>query len=106
MNNETKSFGKAIEEIKSNPDKLIMFREKWHGVLLGKLMGIVSSKRTELDNVFLFIVGDENTGDENVYAWTPSQHDMFSDDWIVQDLEEIQTKFEKLSNEKQGDTTE
>ena len=70
-----KSFGKAIEELKQQ-EGLTMYREAWHGVELGKKMGITLET---LDNVFLFVFNVN----ENRYAWTPSQHDMLSDDWVV-----------------------
>lgn len=71
-----KSFGEAIEEIKQH-DYLIMYRKAWHGVELGKKMGITFEN---IDGILIFIF----KVNENRYAWTPSQHDMMSDDWVVE----------------------
>lgn len=88
MSEETLSFGEAIELIKKDTTK-IMHRQAWHGVQLGKKMGITFRLKSDIipfDNngndyiingIFLFISGD------NTYAWTPSQHDMMSDDWVI-----------------------
>jgi hypothetical protein len=70
-----KSFGIAIEELKQH-ESLIMYREAWHGIELGKKMGITLET---LEGVLLFVFNVN----ENRYAWTPSQHDMLSDDWVV-----------------------
>lgn len=98
----TYSFGDAIEIIKNNSD-LIMYRRAWHGVQLGKNMGIrflpssvllkgatlpvsdhefVSSyiEQVDIQSIFVFISDDRN------YAWTPSQNDMMSDDWVITEV--------------------
>ena len=82
------SYGEAIEQIKSDR-KLIMYRERWHGIESGKQMYIaykeivfneVGFLEMTRMKVFLFYVN------ENVVPWTPSQHDMMENDWIVANI--------------------
>ena len=84
------SYGEAIEQIK-NDRELIMYREKLHGVESGKRMyitykeivfGEIGFAETTKMKIFLFYVN------EIVKAWTPSQHDMMENDWIVENIKD------------------
>ena len=82
-------YGKAMELIKDI--KYVMYREKWHGKQIGKVMWIQKLGRSELtdinsgmkiilEGIYVFRSGDFN------YPWNPSPHDMMSDDWIVKEV--------------------
>lgn len=103
MTEQLFSFGKSIEMIKSA--NKIMYRKAWHGVLLGKAMGIIFAGRadltdidatasTTLDGIFIFISGEKR------YAWTPSQHDMMSNDWVVMELPDFELMIREKKSEK------
>lgn len=79
------TFPEAMAVVISD-DEAMTYREGWNGRKRGVMMG-VKTQRPDATSantdpyIYLFMVGTEFDKGYKRVPWTPSQEDMFSDDW-------------------------